>query len=62
MLTAVIGGAMIGVGGKMLWDKAVIGLAKLALKKAEAVEVKVEVTEAEAEDTTTEAINDDEVE
>jgi hypothetical protein len=63
MLTAAIGGVMIGVGGKMLFDKAAVALAKAILKKkldkdAEAV---VEAT-AEVVEATEETINEDEVE
>lgn len=63
MLSAIIGGAMIGVGGKMLFDKAVKALANAVVKKT--AEVEVEAAEAAKEETATEAtegINSDEVE
>lgn len=65
MLTAVIGGVMIGFGGKMLLDRAGKALAKVVLKSnlskdAEAVaEPATQECEAEA---TEEVMSEDEVE
>ena len=62
MLTAVIGGAMIGIGGKMLFDKATVALAKAVLKKKATAEVVAEATAEVVAEATEETINEDEVE